>query len=156
MALFMKHDAIDGESQVEGRKGFIELLSVSWGMTSSISQRKGSQGSQGVNVQDLTCMKVVDTTSAQIVHQFLRGTTATVEIQFVTTGPNTKPQTLWRIKLETCVITSYTVAGAGEERPTETFSLNFEKFFYEVFGPGDSLSGLSVSTGFDVFNGTPL
>lgn len=153
MAFFMKHDNIDGESQVQGRKGFIELLSVSWGLTSSISQRKGSQGSQGVNVQDISCVKAVDTASAQIVDQLLRGTASAVEIQFVTTGPNTKPQTLWRIKLEGCVVTSYTVAGAGEDRPTETFSLNFQKFFYEVFGPGDELSALSTTTAYDVFNG---
>ncbi len=156
MALFMKHANIAGEAQVQGRKGFIELLTLNWGLTSSISQRKGSEGSQGVNVQDVSCTKLIDTTSAQIVQELLRGTTAEVELQFVTTGPNVKPQTMWRMKLEACVISSYSVGGSSEGRPIESFSLNFKKFFYEVFGPDDTLSGLSIGTGFDVFNGVPV
>jgi len=156
MAYFMKHANIQGESKVAGRDGFIELTSLTWSMAATQSQRKGGQGSQGMAVQDIACTKLLDTSSALLMQELVRGTAAEVIIEFVTTGANDRPQTVWKVVLQGCRVSSYATAGGGTDRPQDSFTLNFEKFNVEVFGTDDALLGTSLTMGFDVFNGVPV
>ena len=66
---FLKIDGIEGESTDDKHKGWIEILSYSWGESQMVSRTASSSGggtSARVDMQDLSVVKTLDKSSPLI------------------------------------------------------------------------------------------
>jgi type VI secretion system secreted protein Hcp len=129
--IFIKIGDIKGESQADGHKDEIELMSWSWGATQSGSTQSLTGSTAGkVNVHDLTFTKLVDVATPNLVKAVCGGT-AYKEALLVCqkSAGNGKPKVPYlKIKLGNVLISSYSTGGAGgSDETTETISLNFGK-----------------------------
>jgi type VI secretion system secreted protein Hcp len=151
----MKYEGIEGESEVRGKKGFVELLSLSFGTARAMSAVKaGSRGDAEVQMQEITCSRQSDSISALLFNEAVIGDMSRkVDIEFIRTGPNNKPITFLAFALENCGISSFQMSGAADI-PTETFSLNFTKITIKSFQVGDKLSAVPFTGSFDLATGT--
>lgn len=154
MAIFMKYEGITGESQVRGKTGFIELQGASLALARATAAAKPDQrGDAEVRFQELVCTRVQDSVSALLFAECATGQfDRTVDIEFITTGPNNRPITFLKYKLESCGISSYSSAASGD-RPTETITLNFAKITIESFDVNDSKNAIPFTSGFDIAAG---
>lgn len=150
MPIFMKVDGIDGESEVEGAKGFIELLSCNLAADGARSQDSGNAAQQGVRFKHVACTKASDTTTPLMFDWLTRNADHMVEIRFVRTGPNDKPVTFLKIKLTKCGLAGMQVTSSGGS-PVDSFGITFSKIDMDAYGIGDALSGVPNSWTFDVF-----
>lgn len=158
MAIFMKYEGIEGESQVRGRTGFMEVEAVGWGLSRAMSAVKtGGRGDAEVQVQDVTVSRRQDSLSALLLNEAAFGAMdKKVEFEFVRTGPNNKPVTFLRIILESAGISSYSLGGAGADaRPMESLSINFLKMSMASFAVTDELTAVPNTATIDVTTGTP-
>ncbi|MBX9699500.1 MAG: type VI secretion system tube protein Hcp [Acetobacteraceae bacterium] len=156
--MFMKYEGIDGESEVRGRKGFMEIESFAWGGSRPVTSVKGgARGDAEVQMQEVTVTRKQDGLSAQLVEQMITGTfDKKVEFQFVRTGPNRKPQTFLKIDFEKAGLSSYqAVSSAGDGPVIETMSINYTVITIATFKADDTLSAVGDSTSFDVETGAP-
>ena len=126
--MFMKIKGIDGESQDDKRKGDIEVLAWSWGMSQSGTMHAGTGGGSGkVSVQDLSFTKYVDKASTVLMMACAKGTHFdTAELRVRKAGDT--PLDYITINLKNVLITSLSTGGSGgEDRLTENVTLNFAK-----------------------------
>jgi len=127
--IFIKVGDIAGESQADGHKDEIELMSWSWGATQSGSTQSISGSTAGkVNVHDLTFTKLVDASTPNIVKAVCAGTAyplATLICQ-KSAGAGKPKVPYLKIKLKNVLISSHSIGGSGgSDETTETISLNF-------------------------------
>ena len=156
--MFMKYEGIDGESEVRGRRGFMEIDSFSWGGSRPTSSVKGgARGDAEVQVQEVIVTRKQDGVSARLIQEMLVGTfDKKVEVQFVRTGANRKPQTYLKIDLEKAGISSYAVSGTtGDGPPMESMTISYTVVTVAAFKTDDALSAVGDSTSFDVEAGAP-
>jgi type VI protein secretion system component Hcp len=156
VATFLKFEGIDGESEVRGKKGFMELASVSFGATRNVSAvGAGTRGEGDVRVQEVNCTRVSDSVSALLFTECVSGDMSKkAEIEFVRTGPNNKPITFMSVLLEGCGISAYSVAG-NDGIPIESFSLAFSKITIKTFQVTDKLAAVPFTGTFDLLAGKP-
>ena len=129
--LFIKIGDIKGESQADGHKDEIELMSWSWGATQSGSTQSITGSTAGkVNVHDLTFTKLVDLATPNLVSSVCGGT-AYKEALLVcqkSAGAGKPKVPYLKIKIGNVLISSYSTGGSGgSDETTETISLNFGK-----------------------------
>jgi len=124
-------NGIDGESQVTGHEGQIDILSWSWGLTQSGSFAYGGGGGSGrVSVQDLTFTKWVDSASSNLVKHCCNGTHIADATLFCRKAGGSAVEYI-KVKMEEIIVSAVqTAASSGEDRQTETVSFNFAKFEY--------------------------
>lgn len=122
---------IKGETRdaVYAAKGGIDVLSWSWGLSQAGYAHYGQGSGTGkVNASDMTFTKYVDASTTQIMHHLCMGKhfkDALLVMRKVTGG---KPLEYLTIKMEQVLVTSWSSgAGGGQDRLTETVSLNFAK-----------------------------
>jgi type VI secretion system secreted protein Hcp len=118
---FVKFEGIDGESQVEGHRGAIDVLAFSFGASNS--------GSGKVNVQDLSFTKRVDSTSPLLFRACVTGTHyGSVKLTCARASGDGKPREYLTITLSDVLVSSVSGGGsAGDDGQSENISLNFEK-----------------------------
>lgn len=152
----MKYEGIEGESEVRGKKGFMELTSISFGAMRNVSAvGAGTRGEGDVRIQEVNCTRQSDSVSALLFTECVSGDMLKkVEIEFIRTGPNNKPITFMSYLLEGCGITAYNVAGGGDI-PMESFTLAFSKFTVKSFQVGDKLTAVPFTGTFDLQAGKP-
>jgi type VI secretion system secreted protein Hcp len=123
--MFLKLDGIDGESTDKVHAKEIDVLSWSWGMSSTSSIRNGP----GVtNPGDLSVTKYIDKASPELMFRLLTGQQIPSATLSVRKAGTTTSFDFLTIKLEPVVLTSYTTGGSGgEDRLTENLGLNFGK-----------------------------
>ena len=159
MAGYIKIGDIKGESQDKDHKEWINLLSVSQGL--SRPMRAGSSGSTrqraSVSCGDVVIVKELDASSAKLIEAICDGTNfPEVKIDLCTsTGAKGRvPYFQW--VLENVRVTDYSVAGATQDGavPTESISLNYEKikWTYDKMGKEGSSKG-KVEASWDVEEG---
>ena len=129
--IFLKLGDIKGESQGDGHKDEIELMSWSWGATQSGSTQSIQGSTAGkVNVHDLTFTKLVDSATPNLVKAVCGGT-AYKEALLVcqkSAGAGKPKVPYLKIKLGNVLISSHSIGGTGgSDETTETISLNFGK-----------------------------
>ena len=129
--IFIKIGDIVGESQADGHKEEIELMSWSWGATQSGSTQSISGSTAGkVNVHDLTFTKLVDAATPNLVKAVCAGTSfplATLVCQ-KSAGAGKPKVPYLKIKMGNVLCSSWSSGGAGgSDETTETISLNFGK-----------------------------
>ena len=127
--MFLKIDDVKGESADAKHGGEITVLSWSWGASQSGSSHEGGGGGSGkVHVQDLTITKYLDSSSPTLLQYCCNGKHFKQALLTVRkAGGN--PLEYLKIKMEELIVSSITPGGSGgEDRLTESVSLNFAKF----------------------------
>lgn len=154
--IYMKFGSIKGEVNVKGYTGDIELASLQWGASRTISSPLAgstNRDASAPSVSEITITKAMDKTSPLLMQEALNGpATAEVDIFFVApagmlkAGEGSQPATYAEYVLSNVMVSSYTVSSAGE-RPTESITLNFTKVVFNYFPNGGTTP---VSTSYDL------
>ncbi len=130
MALFIKFDGVDGETQDKDHKGWSDLVSMTWGVHKAGAGATGQTRRRGVaTVEDVTCTKEYDKASPKLSESVLSGKVfPKVEIHTTATYAESRA-TFLKYELKNVLVTNHAISatGVGEAVPTETFSLNFEE-----------------------------
>ena len=134
MDMFMKIDALKGESNDKTHKGEIDVLAWSWGVSNSGSAHVGGgAGSGKANVQDLSFTKYTDASSHALLLAASNGQHyAKANLYVRKAGGKGAPIEYIKIEMDEVMITSVSCGGSGgEDRLTENVTLNFAKVKYE-------------------------
>jgi type VI secretion system secreted protein Hcp len=130
MALFIKFDGVDGEAQDKDHKGWVDVLSFSWGIHRAGGGATGQTRRRGVaTVEDVVVSKEYDKSSPKLAEAVCTGKVfPKVEIHDTTTYAENRA-TYLKYELKNVLVTSHSVSGSsgGDAVPTETMSLNFEE-----------------------------
>ena len=120
---YVKFDGVDGESTDKDHKDWINLLSFSPGME---MQTDSATARGQYDVSDIVVVKELDKSSPKLTESIAMGKVfPKVEIHL-----DSGKETYYVYELTNVMITSYSISGTGTDRPTEEFSLNFEKITY--------------------------
>lgn len=129
-------DKIKGETQdsAQSKTNDIDVLSWSWGMSQSgVTHTGGGGGAGKVNVQDLTFTKYIDSSSPALAQACCTGTHIP-KCVLLCRKAGGKQQKYLEITMEQVLVTSLSDGGSGgQDRLTESVSLNFSKVTYEYF-----------------------
>lgn len=129
---YIKFDGIDGEAIDRGHKDWIDILSVSHGIS-----RPMSAGATGATRQraaatygDVVVVKELDKSSPKLMESLSTGAvipTMALSVTRASADGTSTPYLQWELK--NVMVTAYRISGAtsGEDRPTETISLNYEE-----------------------------
>jgi len=148
MAGYLKIGDIKGESVDEGHKDWINLLSVSNGITRPMAA--GAHGStrhrSSATFGDVNCVKEVDASTPKLQEAVADGTSypkVLIDLTTSSEGGKRLPYLQWELKQAR--VTSYSVSGAtdGSTPPIEQISLNFEeiKVTYDKLGKDNKSQG---------------
>jgi type VI secretion system secreted protein Hcp len=130
--MFLVCDDLPGESQDSTHAGAIDILAWSWGGSTSATTHLGSGGGGGhLSIQDMTLTKYVDKSSPTIVDHLVFTKHIPEATLVVRKGAGETPLEYMKIKMNDVIVSSYQTGGSGgEDRLTETVSLNFSKYEY--------------------------
>lgn len=136
-AAFMKFDGIDGESTDAQHSKWIDVLSYDWGIVRPLSTATGSTRTRGsAQSLDFVCVKELDKASPKLMEMITTGQVKPLVEIHLTRNTASGPVTYMKYELKNVIITSWSTSGsAGDQRPTEQVSLNFEeiKVIYTEF-----------------------
>jgi type VI secretion system secreted protein Hcp len=130
--MFLKIDDVQGESVDSKHKDWIDVQSWSWGMSQSGTSHSGTGGGSGkVSVQDLSIVKYVDKATPNLMKMCCNGKHfSKAELRVRKAGGDAL--VYLKIELKDGIVTGVSSAGGtGDERLTETVTLNFASFKYE-------------------------
>ncbi|MEP6651887.1 MAG: type VI secretion system tube protein Hcp [Myxococcales bacterium] len=150
--MFIKIDDIKGESVDSKHAGEIQVLSWNWGMTQSGTTHNGPGGGAGqVNVQDLTFTKYVDSSTPNLIKFCCSGKHFAQAVLTVRKAGD-KPLEYMKLTLTELIVSSLsTGGGGGQERLTESVSLNFSKFTIDYTPQkADGSGGAAISANWDI------
>ncbi len=157
MPIFMKYEGIDGESEVRGRTGYMELNSFSWGLSRATATARGdSRGDAEFVAQDVVVTRAQDSISALLIQEAAVGDfERTVDIEFVRTGPNNKPIVYFKATLRQAGLASYQVASGGDT-PTESMTIRYNSVQIASHKTGNDLNAVPNTVGLDVAVGSTI
>jgi type VI secretion system secreted protein Hcp len=151
--MFIKIGDITGESVDSVHAGKIDVLAWSWGASNSGTTHMGGGGGSGkVSVQDLSFTKYVDSSSNALLACVCDGKHHP-EANLIVRKAGGSPIEYIKIKMEEVMITSVSTGGSGgEDRLTETVTLNFAKFMfqYQPQKQDGSADGGTKDAGWDI------
>jgi type VI secretion system secreted protein Hcp len=150
--MFLKLGDVKGESVDAKRKGEIDILAWSWGMSQSGTTHSGPGGGAGkVNVQDVSVTKYIDKASSVLAGACCKGTHFKEALVTVRKAGD-KPLEYVKLTMYDVMITAVSTGGSqGEDRLTENVTLNFAKFKYEYTPQkGDGSGDATVDLTFDI------
>jgi type VI secretion system secreted protein Hcp len=136
--MFIKIDALKGESKDAKHKGEIDVLAWSWGLSNSGTFHTGGGGGAGkANIQDLSFTKYVDSSSADLQLACATGKHFT-KANLVVRKAGDTPLEYILIELTELMVTSVSTGGSGgEDRLTENVTLNFEQVHFTYWTQTD-------------------
>ncbi|QHT62276.1 type VI secretion system tube protein Hcp [Paenibacillus lycopersici] len=150
-------DGIKGESRDAAIKDGIDILSVSFGASLQVSAVGGGGGGKAgkASFSDVSLMKYLDAASLPLLKNLAMGKAIKDGTLYFFDGRSDKPYL--SIAMKNILVTSQQTSGSGEEKLTESISLNYAQamFTYNVFGPDgrvESTSTLNVDIEKNVFN----
>jgi type VI secretion system secreted protein Hcp len=133
MPIYMQYEGIDGDVTAAGHEKWIELTSLSWGINRNITtpQTGGNadREAQAPTVQEISIMKISDTSSHKLMLASLEGEGKKVKIDFVRTDKD-KLEAYHQYELENTLVSGFSVSGSSGDRPVETIQLNFTKIIF--------------------------
>jgi len=126
--MFLELDGVKGESVDKTHKGKIDIIAWQWGLSNSGTFHHGSGGGAGkASFSDITVTKYIDAASPNIMlfcangKHFAKG-------KIIVRKAGENPLEYLLIDFDKVLVTSYgTGGGSGEERLTESVTLNFAK-----------------------------
>lgn len=145
--MFIKIGDIKGESKDSVHKDEIDVLAWSWGLSQSGSFAMGAGGGSGkVSVQDISLTKYVDASSTALMLAACKGTHIKQAVLTVRKAGD-KPLEYIKVTLDSVLVSSLSTGGSGgEDRLTESVSLNFAKFKVEYTTQADTGGKGTTST----------
>ena len=150
--IFLKIEGIEGESADAKHNKEIDILAFNWGASQSGTMHSGTGGGSGkASVQDISFSKYVDKSTPNLI-KYLCGGKHVKEAILTVRKAGDKPVEYLKFKLSKVLITNYATGGSGgEDRLTENFCLNFQKFEV-VYTPqaDDGTAGAEITVGYDV------
>ncbi len=133
-SMFIKIQDHPGESEDDDHKEWIDVLSWSWGMSQSANTHMGGGGGQSqASVQDMSIVKFVEKSSPALQHSCLVGKhIPKAELHCTKAGGDNKALEYIIVIMSDVIISSVSTGGSGgEDRMTESISLNFAKVEYQ-------------------------
>jgi len=128
MPIYLQLDGIQGDATHETHKNWMDIESISWGVTRNMNTTAGSAANREASeptVHDMVLTKVSDSSSTKLFQEAVSGKTGKkATIHLVTTG--SPGDTYIEYILTNVLVADYQV-GTGGDRPTETVALNFTK-----------------------------
>jgi type VI secretion system secreted protein Hcp len=136
--MFIKIDALKGESKDKTHKGEIDVLAWSWGLSNSGTFHLGGGGGAGkASIQDLSFTKYVDSSSADLQLACANGKHFK-SAKLVVRKAGETPLEYIIIELTEFLVTSVSTGGSGgEDRLTENVTLNFEQVHFTYWTQND-------------------
>ena len=130
--IILEIDGIKGESVIDGHADQVDVLAWSWGAHNQGAAHVSTGAGAGkVNVQDMSITKYIDKASSDIWLAVCNGKHITKLTLYVRKAGE-KPLEYIKIVMNDALFTSYSTGGAGgEERVTESITLNFASFTFE-------------------------
>jgi len=153
MDMFLKLDKIKGESVADGHTDEIDLLSYSWGMSQSGSMHTATGGGVAkVNVNDIVFTHMVDASSPALAQACCKGTHLDSAVLTLQKAGGDKLAYLTVTMNDVLVTQVSHGSSTGDERISESFSLNFAKFkvSYQPQDAKGAKKGGAIDFGFDV------
>jgi type VI secretion system secreted protein Hcp len=132
--MFIKIGDIKGESTDKKHDKEIDVLAWTWGISNSGTTHQGGGGGAGkASVQDLTFTKYTDAATHALLLSASNGTHhPKAKLVVRKAGGKGAPIEYIKIEMEEVLVTAVSCGGAGgEDRMTESVSLNFSKVKYE-------------------------
>lgn len=130
--MFLKLEGIPGESQDQKFPDHIEILSFTWSATQQGTYNTGTGGGAGkAHVSDAVFSHYYDKASTVLLQMCVSGKhIAKGEFIARKAGADGKPQPYLNLKFEDLIVSSVQTGAVsgGDDRMTESFSLNFRKF----------------------------
>ncbi len=151
--MLIKVGDVAGESAIEGKKGWIDVLSWSWGSSQPGAGHVGGGGGAGkVQIQDLTITKYVDKASATLFKMCCDGTHLDKAQLTIRKAGGKNPIEYLKIDMAQVMVTSISTGGSGgQDRLTENITLNFSKVKMEYTPQSDKGAGEpGVVAGWDI------
>jgi type VI secretion system secreted protein Hcp len=129
--MFLKLEGIDGESRDSKHKDEIDVLAFTWGASNFIDAAAGSGAGAGkVNFQDISFTTFVNAATSKLLFDLASGKSIASGILTLRKAGES-PLEFLKIELTNCFVSSYSSGeSSGEDRPTENFSLNFQKVHF--------------------------
>lgn len=157
MPIFMKYEGVDGESDVRGRKGYMELQSFAWGVSRAPTTARGdARGDAEVMAQEVILTRTQDSVTALLVDEVVTNAfDRTVDIEFIRTGPNNKPITYLKVSLRDAGLSGYQVASGGDI-PTESMTIRYNAVTIASYKTGDDLNAVPNTSGYDIAQGARI
>lgn len=130
--MFLKIDGVKGEAQDSKHKEEIDILAFSWGLSNSGTHGVGGGGGGGkVSVQDISFTKYVDKSSPDLFLSCSNGKHFK-SADLVVRKAGETPLEYMKYKFSDVLVTSISTGGSGgEDRLTESVTLNFAKVEFE-------------------------
>ena len=150
--MFIKIGDIKGESKDKAKKEHIDVLAWSWGVSNSgNAQVGGGAGAGKVHVQDLSITKYVDSATPPLLLAASNGEHFKEALLTVRKAGKDAVEYI-KIKLEEVLITSLSTGGSGgEDRLTESVTLNFAKVHFDyVPQKDDGKAGTAIPYCWDI------
>ena len=151
MAILLEYEGVPGESTIEGFVKWINLGSCQFGAGRGISSAYGSSTREGsiVSVSEITITKETDGSTIKLLEEALHGKlNKVVKIAFLRTGSGAAQEYL-SFELSGTGLSGYSLSSGGD-RPSESLSLNFDKFILKYNPIGDDFSGSPATVGWDL------
>ena len=151
--MFLRLGEITGESQDKVHKEEIDVLSWNWGMSNSGTTHLGPIGGEGKSsVKDLSIIKWIDKATPTIMFHALTGERIPDALLTIRKAGGTTPVEYLKIDFKDIIVTSASTGGSGgEDRFTETITLNFAAFklTYTPQAP-DGTPGTAITLNWDI------
>jgi type VI secretion system secreted protein Hcp len=128
--MFLKMQPLKGESQAKDHKGEIEIHSWHWGVSQDGTTHIGTGGGSGkVSVQDATFTHFIDCASTGLLQACTTGKHFDEALLTCRKAGGDNPVEYLKIKFTNVIVSNVMSGGSShEERVSENFTLNFQKF----------------------------
>ena len=139
---------IEGESQSINHQDEIDILTGNWDLSNTGTTQSGPGSGDGEAIfQDLTLIKYTDLSTTELIHKAASGDRIDDGVLTFATLISGVEQPILTLSMKDILVTSH-VMGAlgGEDRLTETFSLNFAEFGFKAYSYEDDGSLADEST----------
>lgn len=157
--MFLKIDGVDGEAQDDhGHSKEIVIEGWTWGMSQSGTTHVAQGGGSGkVSVQDITVTKFIDKSTPNLITACCVGKhfkEATITVR----KAGEKPVEYVVIKMKDVLVTNISTGGnGGDDRISETVTLNFAEFDYTYLPQKtDGSADGKISSKFSITKNTKL
>ena len=150
--MFLKIDGVEGESQDDKHIGSIDVLAWSWNVSNSGTLHIGAGGGGGkALVRDLKVVKYTDKSTPTLLMKAFTGQHA-AQATLTVRAAGDKPLEYLIIKMDEVLITNVATGGSeGEDRLTETITVNFAKICLKYTErQNDGSAGKAIETCWDV------
>jgi type VI secretion system secreted protein Hcp len=129
MAAYIKFDGVDGESLAKGHEKWSDLIDFSQAVHKIGAGATGAARRRGTPVlEDVQCKKLLDKASPKLAEAVCNGKVfPKVEIHLKNATLDSSRETYYKYELKNVLVTSYNVQGGSQDKPMESFSLNFEE-----------------------------